>query len=69
MEQPTLVKTYSYRHETELAQALLEAEGIESVIRADDCGGLGIGLSFSGGVRVLVGAGDAERAIEILGGG
>ncbi len=66
MDQPTLIRTYSYRHQAELAQTLLATEGIESTIQADDCGGLGIGLSFSGGVRVYVDAVDAEHALGIL---
>ncbi|MCP4600907.1 MAG: DUF2007 domain-containing protein [Proteobacteria bacterium] len=66
MEQPILIQTYSYRYEAELAQALLDTEGIESTIRADDAGGLGIGLAFSGGVRIFVDEKDAEWAREIL---
>ncbi len=66
MERLVSIKTYSYRHEAELAQIHLEAAGLESVIRADDCGGLGVGLSFSGGVRIFVNEDDAEKAQEIL---
>ena len=66
MIDPTLVLTCSYRHEAELARTLLETEGIEAMIQGDDCGGLGIGLAFSGGISVFVAMDDAERARVIL---
>ena len=66
MIDPTLVMTYCYRHEAELARTLLETEGIEAMIQGDDCGGLGIGLAFSGGISVYVAFTDADRARAIL---
>ena len=66
MDRPILIRTYSYRHEAELAQTLLQTEEIESEIRADDAGGLGVGLAHSGGVRIFVDEKDARRAREIL---
>jgi hypothetical protein len=59
--------TYVNQIDAELAQGALEAAGIESMISADDAGGLRPHLAMSGGVRVLVRAEDAEQAAEILG--
>jgi hypothetical protein len=60
-----VVSTFSNHIDAELAQGALEAAGIESVISADDAGGLRPHLSLVG-VRVLVRAEDAERAGKIL---
>jgi hypothetical protein len=61
------IKTYFDRLEAEFAKSLLEAYDVESLIAADDCGGmrpyLGIG---SGGARLLVREEDAERALKLL---
>jgi hypothetical protein len=53
--------------EAELAQGALEAGGIESIISADDVGGMRPHLSLTGGVRLFVRADDAEKAGAILG--
>ncbi len=60
-----VVRTYLNRIDAELAQGVLEASDIESMIRADDAGGLRPGLWMSG-VEVLVRIEDAERAAGIL---
>ena len=49
-----------------MAQGALEAADIESMVSADDMGGLRPGLWMSG-VRLLVRAEDAEQAGKILG--
>jgi hypothetical protein len=66
MQDLVVVETYSYRHEAELAHTALEAAGIESMISADDAGGMQIGLEFIRGVKVLVRSEDEERAREVL---
>jgi hypothetical protein len=48
-----------------MAQGALEAADIESMISADDAGGLRPHL-WMGGVRLLVRAEDAEQAVKIL---
>jgi Putative prokaryotic signal transducing protein len=59
------VATYPTRADAELAQATLEAAGIESVIASDDAGGA-YPFDLSGGARLLVAEADAEFAGEIL---
>ena len=51
--------------EAELAQGALEAVGIESMVSADDAGGVQPGLWMSG-VKLVVRESDAVRALEIL---
>ena len=61
------VRTFDQRFEAELAQGLLEAEGIDSLILADDCGGQRPDLSVRmNGVQLLVREEDRERAGDIL---
>ena len=61
----TVIGTFLNRIEAELAQGALQAAEIESIVSADDAGGLRPGL-WMGGVRLLVRAEDAERAAMIL---
>jgi hypothetical protein len=62
-----VVGTFLNHIEAELAQGALEAGGIESMISADDAGGLRPHLSVMSGVRLLVRAQDGEEAGKILG--
>ncbi len=57
------LRTFTDRGEAEIARALLEAEGIEASLRADD---IYPALDFSSGLRLVVPEGDAERARAIL---
>ena len=52
--------------EAEMAAGLLEAEGIDTLIMADDAGGAYPMLQFVRGVRLLVFREDEARAREIL---
>ena len=61
-----VVARFAYRHEAALGQALLQAAGIESVILADDAGGVEVALSLSNGVRLVVRSEDASAAREAL---
>jgi hypothetical protein len=61
-----VLRTYVNNFEAELARGALEAAGIDSMIRADDCGGTRPHL-WMGGVALLVRAEDAEQADEVLG--
>jgi hypothetical protein len=59
------VGSYSTRSDAELAQAVLEAAGITSVVAADDAGGA-YPFDLSGGARLLVDDADAEDAAAVL---
>jgi nucleoside phosphorylase len=59
------VRTFINVFEAEIAQTALEAAGIESVIHADDCGGLRPHLQL-GGVGLMVRPEDVVRAEEVL---
>jgi hypothetical protein len=59
------VGSYSTRSDAELAQAVLGAAGITSVIAADDAGGA-YPFDLSGGARLLVDDADAGDAVAVL---
>ncbi|MFZ5449609.1 MAG: DUF2007 domain-containing protein [Thermodesulfobacteriota bacterium] len=61
-----VLETFPNRIEAEMAAGLLESEGIEAVIMADDAGGAYPMLQFIRGVKLLVTAEDEARAKEIL---
>jgi len=60
-----VVGTFLNKIDAEIAQGALQAADIESLVSADDAGGLRPTLWMSG-VRLLVRSEDAERAQEIL---
>lgn len=62
-----VVRTFASRVEAELAKGALEAAGIDSMISADDVGGMRPHLSLTNGVGLLVRVEDAEQATEVLG--
>lgn len=64
--QLVVVRTFLNQIDADIARGALEAAEIESMISADDAGGQRPHL-WMGGIRLLVRAEDAERAIEILG--
>jgi hypothetical protein len=61
-----VLETFYNRIEAEIAQGILEAEGIEAIIMADDAGGTYPMLQFIRGVKLMVAAEDKVRAQEIL---
>jgi Putative prokaryotic signal transducing protein len=61
-----VVGTFNTRTEADLAKGALESAGIESMVAADDAGGVQPGLWEGEGVRVLVNREDEESAREIL---
>ena len=61
-----LIATYRSRVMADLAASLLKAEGIDTLVLSDDAGGAYPMLQFLRGVRLLVEAGDEDRAREIL---
>jgi Putative prokaryotic signal transducing protein len=60
-----VVRTFLNKIDAEMAQGALEAADIQSMVSADDMGGLRPGLWMSG-VRLLVRAEDAEQAGKVL---
>jgi len=67
MSDPDLVvvRTYINNFEAEIDKSTLEAAGLPSMIRSDDCGGLRPHL-WMGGIQLLVRSEDVTRATEIL---
>jgi hypothetical protein len=63
-----VVRTFRSKIEAEIAQGALEAAEIESIVSADDVGGMRPDLFLSrwGGVQLLVRTEDAEEAGKIL---
>ncbi len=66
LDDAVLLETFPNRILAELAAGMLEAEGIEALIMADDAGGTYPALQFVRGVRLLVAQEDEARAREIL---
>ena len=67
MSEPVSVGNYYDRFSAEIAQSLLDTEGIDSYIRADDAGGMRpFQLAGAGGVWLIVGEQNAARASELL---
>ena len=67
MSELVSVGNYSDRFSAEIAQSLLDTEGIDSYIRADDAGGMRpFQLAGAGGVWLIVGEQNAARASALL---
>ena len=65
-EQLVVAGEYSNKIEAELAQGALAAAEIESIVEADDAGGLQPNLLVGEGVKVLVRAEDLAEAQKVL---
>ena len=59
-------RTFLNHFDADVAKMALEAAGIESFIRSDDCGGMRPHF-WMAGVELLVRADDVARAEEVLG--
>ncbi|UCE65977.1 MAG: hypothetical protein JSU85_14155 [Candidatus Zixiibacteriota bacterium] len=67
MPGPVCVKVYNYRHQAQRAVEILKSYGIGAMIQADDAGGMRPDLVMhTGGVKLMVIAEAADRALEIL---
>ncbi len=66
LDDAIVLQTFPSRIEAEMAAGLLESEGIEAMVLADDAGGAYPMLQFVRGVRLLVYREDAYRARQIL---
>ena len=61
-----VLETFPSRIEAEMAQGILESEGIEAIVMADDAGGAYPMFQFIRGVKLMVASEDEARAQEIL---
>ena len=66
LDDAIVLETFPNRIAAEIVAGLLESEGVEAMVLADDAGGAYPSLAFFHGVRLLVAAEDAYRAREIL---
>jgi Putative prokaryotic signal transducing protein len=64
-DEPVVVRTFLSSTDAEMARSALEAAGIPSMVRSDDCGGMRPHL-WMGGVGLLVPADAAEAASALL---
>jgi len=62
---PVVVRTFLTVMDANMARSALEAAGIVSMVRSDDCGGLRPHL-WMGGVALLVPASEADAATSLL---
>ena len=60
-----VIRTFLNHVDADVARSALEAAGITSMIRADDCGGVRPHL-WMGGVELLVDEADHAQAEEVL---
>jgi hypothetical protein len=66
LDDAIVLETFPNRIEAEMAAGLLESEGVEAIVMADDAGGAYPSLQFVRGVRLMVYREDEARAREIL---
>ena len=66
LDDAIVLETFPNRIAAEMAAGLLESEGVEAMVPADDAGGAYPSLAFFHGVRLLVYKEDEARAREIL---
>ncbi|MEO8223526.1 MAG: DUF2007 domain-containing protein [Gammaproteobacteria bacterium] len=60
------IKAYSTRMDADLAKAVLEANGIDAIVSADDAGGMEPWLALSQHIQILVREEDATVARDLL---
>ena len=66
-DEPVVIKTFDNGVEADMAQQMLADAGVRAFVLKDDAGGMEPHLQLTGGVRLVVGSADAERAREVLG--
>ncbi|MEO8201468.1 MAG: DUF2007 domain-containing protein [Gemmatimonadota bacterium] len=64
-----VVRSYSSDFEAQMGQAILEANGISSIVLRDDAGGMLPSLNILVNVKLGVNQEDLDEAREILSGG
>jgi hypothetical protein len=60
------IRIFASEFEANLARSRLQAAGIGSMIRRDDCGGMNSALSMTQGIKLVVRSDDAKRAAAAL---
>jgi hypothetical protein len=60
------IRTFASESEAMIAKSALDAFGIDCTLGSDDCGGQRPSLAMSNGIRLVVRAGDAGRAEDVL---
>jgi len=60
------IRIFATEFEANLARSRLQAAGIESMMRRDDCGGLNPALAMTQGINLVVKSDDAKRAAAVL---
>lgn len=65
-EDLVVVRQYSYRHEAEMGRTMLEANGVDAMIVADDCGGQRPLVGANIGVKLVVRRRDEHKATMLL---
>jgi len=66
MHDQIVVRTFSYRHEAEVARSFLDGHGIEAWVTSDDCGSVDPALGLMRGACLVVAGENAARAEELL---
>jgi hypothetical protein len=61
-----VIRTFSGEIEAQIAQAALEANGIESMLLRDDAGGMMPWLRWLHPLRLVVSEADSAEALQIL---
>lgn len=61
-----VVRVFNNEIEAEMAMSALEAAGIESAIRRDDCGGVQPAMGLTAGVQLIVDEENLAAATEVL---
>jgi len=61
-----MIRAYRFRHEADLARALLDAAGIRSILTGDDAGGMGPYIMSANPIRLYVAAEAVAEAEEVL---
>lgn len=63
-----VIKTFANRSEAALAKSVLESNGIQAFVSADDAGGMGPETGFTtGGAKLFVLQDDVDAALALLG--
>ena len=66
MSSPVVIASYANEYEALVAQAVLRAHDIPSMLLRDDAGGMQLALTWLRGVRLAVRHADAVRALYLL---
>jgi hypothetical protein len=62
----TVIRTFANEIEAQVAQAVLDANGIDSFLIRDDAGGMMPWLQWLHPIRLVVREGDSLEAVELL---